>query len=48
VISTHERPTIVKNIEDVLIEQIVRQLTEHDASHDAPADSAPPQDREIV
>jgi hypothetical protein len=48
VISTHERPTIVKNIEDVLIEQIVRQLTEHDASQEAPADSAPPQDREIV
>ena len=27
VISTHERPTIAKNIEEVLADQIVRQLT---------------------
>jgi len=48
VISTHERSTVVKNIEDVLIDQIVRQLTRDEPSPEAPADSAQPGDREIV
>lgn len=48
VISTHERSTVVKNIEDVLVDQIVRQLTEEAPSPEASADSAPAEDREIV
>ena len=48
VISTHERSTVVKNIEDVLIDQIVRHLTRDEPSPEAPADSAQPGDREIV
>ena len=48
VISTHDRPTVVKNIEEVLVDQIVRQLTAQEAPADAAADSVAPDDREIV
>lgn len=48
VISTHERPTVVKNIEDVLVDQIVRHLTEDECSPEASANPVQPEDREIV
>ncbi len=46
--STHERPTVVKNIEEVLVDQIVRQLTAQEAPAQAAADSVAPDEREIV
>ena len=48
VISTHERPTVVKNIEDVLVDQIIRQLTENAPSQNERAETTQPEDREIV
>ncbi len=48
VISTHERSTVVKNIEDVLVDQIVSQLTQDEPSAESSADSAEPEDRDIV
>ena len=35
VISTHERPTIARNIEEVLVDQIVRQLTREEPEHES-------------
>ena len=48
VIATHERETVAKNIEDVLVDQIVRQLTWDDSSAEALAQSPAPADRDIV
>ncbi len=49
VISTHERPTIAKNIEEVLADQIVRQLTEPGAvSSSTGTSEAEPAERDIV
>lgn len=48
VISTHERPTVVKNIEDVLVDQIVRHFTGDEASQTESAHTAEPLDRDIV
>lgn len=48
VISTHEPPTVIRNIEDVLVDQIVRHLTEDGPSGTASAQTAQPEDREIV
>ena len=47
-ISTHDRSTVVKNIEEVLVDQIVRQLTAQEAPAQASVDSAEPDDREIA
>ena len=51
VISTHERPTIARNIEDVLVDQIVQQLTGVEA-HAEPeptrTEKTPQDDRDIV
>src|SRR5690606_5142085 len=48
VIATHERPTIARNIEEHLVDQIVRELTESDAAP-SPADAeARPDERSIV
>ena len=48
VISTHDRATVAKNIEDVLVDQIVAQLTAREATVEDSADNAEPDDREIV
>src|SRR3954470_6198286 len=48
VIATHERETVAKNIEDVLVEQIVRQLTSEEASGAAVAETSAPADRDVV
>jgi hypothetical protein len=48
VIATHERPTIARNIEQHLVDQIVRQLTEPAASEEAPEAEAAPDERAIV
>lgn len=48
VISTHDRATVTKNIEDVLVDQIVAQLTAREAAAEVSADNAEPGDREIV
>ena len=48
VISTHDRSTVMKNIEEVLVDQIVRQLTAQEAPAQASVDSAEPDDREIA
>jgi hypothetical protein len=48
VISTHERPTIAKNIEDVLVEQIVRQLTDDGSTRAGQETAGEPAEREIV
>ena len=48
VISTHERPTIARNIEDVLVDQIVRQLTDVGTSHEESIAAAEPADRDVV
>jgi hypothetical protein len=48
VISTHERPTIAKNIEEVLADQIVRQLTEPEPAPAASVAQAEPGERDIV
>lgn len=47
VISTHDRPTIARNIEDVLVDQIVQQLTAAQAPAEVVTDHEP-DDREIV
>jgi hypothetical protein len=48
VISTHERPTIAKNIADHLIGQIVRQLTDEATPDAAQEVETEPGDRDIV
>jgi hypothetical protein len=48
VISTHERATIAKNIEDVLVDQIVRQLTHADAPARSPESLPALADRDIA
>ena len=48
VISMHDRATVAKNIEDVLVDQIVAQLTAREATVEDSADNAEPDDREIV
>jgi hypothetical protein len=48
VISTHERPTIAKNIEDVLVDQIVRQLTDEGGSPEISEIAREPELREII
>lgn len=48
VISMHDRATVAKNIEDVLVDQIVAQLTAREATAEDSADNAEPDDREIV
>ena len=47
VISMHDRATVAKNIEDVLVDQIVAQLTAREATVEDSADNAEPDDREI-
>ena len=44
----HDRATVAKNIEDVLVDQIVAQLTAREATVEDSADNAEPDDREIV
>lgn len=48
VISTHDRPTIARNIEEVLVDQIVQQLTAAQAQAQTQNDGNEPDDREIV
>ena len=48
VISTHERATIAKNIEDILVDQIVKQLTAEGSPDETPAAGRDPGDRDIV
>ena len=48
VISTHERATIVRNIEDVLADQIVKQLTAEGSPDEMPAAAGEPGTRDIV
>jgi hypothetical protein len=48
VISTHERATIAKNIEDVLADQIVKQLTAEGSPDETPVAGAERGDRDIV
>src|SRR5262249_52742417 len=48
VISTHERAAIVKNIENTLVDQILKQLTAEGSPDDAPAAADEPGDRDIV
>ena len=48
VISMHDRATVAKNIEDVLVDQMVAQLTAREATVEDSADNAEPDDREIV
>jgi hypothetical protein len=48
VISTHERPTIAKNIEEVLVDQIVRHLTDEGGSQQTSEARAERGDRDIV
>ena len=47
-IATHERATVVKNIEDTLVEQIIAQLTGAAGADDAAAADREPAEREIV
>ena len=47
-ISTHERETIARNIEEVLVDQIVRHLTSDEAPHETDVRGALPAEREIV
>ena len=47
-ISTHERETIARNIEEVLVDQIVRHLTSEEAPHETDVRGALPAEREIV
>lgn len=47
-ISTHEQDTVIRNIEEVLIDQVVRHLTQTEPSQAVPAATAQPEDREIV
>jgi hypothetical protein len=48
VISTHERPTIASNIENVLVDQIVQHLTDDSVGQIASEFSAESADRDIV
>jgi len=48
VISTHERETVARNIENVLVEQIVRHLTSDEAPEQAIAQGSSSADRDIV
>lgn len=48
VISTHERATIAKNIEDILVDQIVKQLTAEGSPDETPVAGRDPGDRDIV
>jgi hypothetical protein len=48
VISTHERPTVVKNIQDVLADEVVRQLTAFDDAQTESANVVEPGIRDIV
>jgi hypothetical protein len=48
VISTHERETIAKNIEEVLVDQIVRYLTSEEAQEPVVAPSLSSAQRDIV
>jgi len=48
VISTHERATIAKNIEDILVDQIVKQLTAEGSPDETPVAGNDPGDRDIV
>jgi hypothetical protein len=48
VISTHERATIAKNIEDVVADQIVKQLTAEGSPDETPVAGAERGDRDIV
>ncbi len=48
VISTHERATIVRNIEDVLADQIVKQLTAEGSPDETPAATGEPGICDIV
>ena len=47
-ISTHERETIARNIEEVLVDQIVRHLTSDEAPRETDVRSALPAERDIV
>jgi hypothetical protein len=48
VISTHDRSTVAKNIEDVLVDQIVSQLTATETQEGSAPGDAEPGDRDIV
>ena len=48
VISTHERATIVRNVEDVLADQIVKQLTAEGSPDETPAAAGEPGMSDIV
>jgi hypothetical protein len=48
VISTHDRSTVARHIEEHLVDQIVRQFTAAQAPAEASDDAAAPDDREIV
>ena len=48
VISTHERPTVAKNIEEVLADQIVEQLTSQNESAELAPFEGEPRERDIV
>lgn len=47
-ISTHEQDTVTRNIEDVLVDQIVQHLTEDEPLETVAPAAAQPEDREIV
>ena len=48
VISTHERPTIARNIDAVLADQIVRELTDSASRRETSTEDREPQARDIV
>jgi hypothetical protein len=48
VISTHDRATVAKNIEEKLVDQIVRQFTTAQAPAQVSTEAVAPDDREIV
>jgi len=48
VISTHERATIVRNVEDSLVDQILKQLTAEGSPDESPVASGEPGPRDIV
>ena len=48
VISTHERPTIARNIDEVLVDQIVQHLTEKSSERELSPIGAEPADRDVV
>ncbi len=47
-ISTHEQDAVIRNIEDVLVDQIVQHLTEDEPLETVAPATAQPEDREIV